>query len=133
MSNRTIKGSVAFVVAAVLAGCAVGPDYKKPDTPVAAKFAGAEESTFSAQDAQAQFWTQFGDDTLNHLVDDAFAANHDLRIALGHLAEARATRRQSLYDLAPTVTAQAGHQTQQLPASQFGFPFKASFYAASFD
>jgi multidrug efflux system outer membrane protein len=133
MSNRTIKSSVALVAAAVLAGCAVGPDYKKPDTPVAAKFAGAEESTFSAQDAQAQFWTQFGDDTLNHLVDDALAANHDLRIALGHLAEARATRRQSLYDLAPTVTAQAGHQTQQLPASQFGFPFKASFYDASFD
>ena len=133
MSNRTIKSSVALVVAAVLAGCAVGPNYKKPDTPVAAKFAGAEASTFSTQDAQSQFWKQFGDDTLDHLVDDALAANHDLRIALGHLAEARAARRQSLYDLAPTVTANASHQTQQIPTSQFGFPFKASYYDAGFD
>ncbi|MDB6087390.1 MAG: efflux transporter outer rane subunit [Gammaproteobacteria bacterium] len=133
MSNRMIRSSVALVVAAVLAGCAVGPNYKKPDTPVAAKFAGASESTFSAQDAQSQFWTQFGDGTLDHLVDDALAANHDLRIALGHLAEARAARRQSLYDLAPTVTASAGHTTQKVPAPQFGFPFTASYYDAGFD
>jgi outer membrane protein, multidrug efflux system len=128
------KQALALVVAGLIAGCTVvGPNYKRPQTPVAASFAGAEATTFSAQQAQAQFWKQFEDATLDRLIDDAFAANHDLRIALGHLAEARAARRQSLYDLAPTVTAQAGHQTQQIPATTFGFPFTASYYDATFD
>lgn len=132
MNSWTIK-AVAVVVAGALAGCAVGPDYKQPRTPVATSFAGAEASTYSSQQAQAQFWRQFNDDTLDKLVDDALAANHDLRIAVGHLVEARAARRQSLYDLAPTVTASGGHQTQKIPQVESGFPFTASYYDAGFD
>src|SRR5215469_1605331 len=90
---------------AVLTGCAVGPNYVKPATPVPAQFVGAREGAYSAQDAQAAFWTQFGDATLDHLIDDALAANHDLRIALAHLVEARAERHQAQFDFAPTVTA----------------------------
>ena len=66
-------------------------------------------------------------------MDDALNANHDLRIALGRLAEARAARHQSLYDLAPTVTAQAAHQTERVPQVQAGFPFRTSYYDAGFD
>jgi len=70
---------------------------------------------YSTDEAQSQFWTQFGDDTLDHLVDDALAANHDLRIALGRLVEARAARRESLFDLAPTVTASGGYTKEPSP------------------
>jgi multidrug efflux system outer membrane protein len=80
-----------------------------------------------------QFWKQFGDETLDKLVDESLNANHDLRIAVGRLAEARAARHQSLYDLGPTVTATAGHTTQQTSAVQFGFPFTSSYYDAGFD
>ncbi|HVW70430.1 MAG TPA: efflux transporter outer membrane subunit [Steroidobacteraceae bacterium] len=122
------------VSAAVLAGCAVGPNYKKPDTPVTRQFAGAEVNTYStAEQAQTQFWTQFGDDTLNQLVSDALTANHDLRIALGHLVEARAARRESLFDLAPTVTAKADHTNQLVPQVEAGFPLSVSYYDAGFD
>lgn len=133
MLNLNIKGSLALLVAASLAGCAVGPDYQRPETPVAKRFAGAEPTTYSSQEAQAQFWKQFHDETLDRLVEEALAANHDLRIAVGRLAEARAARHQSLYDLAPTVTASAGHQTQKVPQVQSGFPFTASYYDAGFD
>jgi len=93
MSNRTIKGGVALGRRRCAGGCAVGPDYKKPDTGRWRRNSRApRRARFSTQDAQSQFWKQFGDDTLDHLVDDALAANHDLRIALGHLAEARAAR-----------------------------------------
>ncbi|HEY3786452.1 MAG TPA: efflux transporter outer membrane subunit [Steroidobacteraceae bacterium] len=134
-----VKSTIALLVAASLAACAVGPNYKPPQTPVAKSFAGAQpfadaqSSVYSTQDAQAQFWKQFNDATLDKLVDDSLAANHDLRIALGHLMEARAARHQSLYDLGPTVTASGGHTTEQLPAVQAGFPFKTSFYDAGFD
>jgi len=54
---------------------------------------------YSTDEAQSQFWTQFGDDTLDHLVDDALAANHDLRIALGRLGKParRAVSRSSIW------------------------------------
>ncbi len=80
-----------------------------------------------------QFWRQFDDDTLDQLVSDALTANHDLRIALGNLVEARGSRRESLYDLAPTVTAAGGYTKQLTPATEFGFPFSSSYYQAGFD
>ena len=134
MPKTFIKGGVALAVAAVLAGCAVGPNYKRPDTPVAPQFAGAEAGTYSTQEQiLAQFWTQFDDETLNKLVNDALLANHDLRIALGHLVEARAARRESLFNLAPTVTAAGGHTNELVPTVQAGFPFSTSYYDAGFD
>jgi outer membrane protein, multidrug efflux system len=134
MRKQMMRRGVALAVAAVLAGCAVGPNYKRPETPVAPQFAGAEASTYSTQQqALAQFWTQFDDETLNQLVNDSLLANHDLRIALGHLVEARAARRESMFNLAPTVTAAGGHTNELVPAIQAGFPFPASYYDAGFD
>ncbi len=133
MTRQKMKAPIAFLVAATLAGCAVGPNYRKPETAVAPTFASAEPAVYTAEEAQIQFWKQFNDGTLDRLVDDALNANHDLRIAVGRLAEARAARHQSLYDLAPTVTARGGHQTQKLPQVQTGFPFTASYYDAGFD
>jgi len=134
MLNRTMNRGVALAIAAVLAGCAVGPNYKRPDTPVAQQFAGAETSAYSTgQDPQVEFWKQFEDETLNQLVSDSLIANHDLRIALGHLVEARAAKRESTFDLAPTVTAAGGHQNQLAPEAVYGFPVSASYYEAGFD
>ena len=128
-----LKRAIVLTVAGSLSACAVGPDYHRPDTPVAARFAAAEPAAFSQEQAQTQFWKQFGDETLDKLVDDALTANHDLRIALGHLAEARAARHQSLYDFAPTVTTTGGHVTRKVPQVETGFPFTASYYDAGFD
>ena len=129
IGRAVARGAVGIAIAAALAACAVGPNYKRPDTPVAPQFAGAEATTYNtAEQAQAQFWTQFDDETLNQLVNDALLANHDLRIALGHLVEARGARRESLFDLAPTVTAAGGHTNELVPTVEAGFPFATSYY-----
>jgi outer membrane protein, multidrug efflux system len=131
--SRT-RSAVALAITAVIAGCAVGPNYKRPQELLAPQFQGAQASTYiTTQDPQVQFWRQFADETLDQLVSDALTANHDLRIALGNLIEARGARRESLFDLAPTVTAAAGHTNQLAPASQYGFPFAVSYYDAGFD
>src|SRR5205807_460465 len=124
-----------LAIAAGLAGCAVGPNYQKPATSVAPQFAGAQGGPYSGADAQAKFWTEFGDDTLNRLVDQALGANHDLRIALGRLVEARAIRREARFDLTPTVTASGGYTKERFAAvdSPTGGPFNARFYDAGFD
>jgi multidrug efflux system outer membrane protein len=130
------RGAVALTVAATLAACAVGPNYKRPETQVAPQFpaATADSATYTTtQDTQVEFWRQFDDETLNQLVTDALTANHDLRIALAHLVEARGARRESYFDLAPTVTAAGGHQTQLTPSAETGYQLRASYYDAGFD
>ena len=126
---------VLAMVAAALGGCAVGPNYVKPATPVPGQFADATEGAYTGEDVQARFWTQFQDPTLDRLVDDALQANHDLRIALAHLVEARAERHQAQFDLAPTVTASGGYTKQQFAAvdSGFGTTYTESYYNAGFD
>jgi outer membrane protein, multidrug efflux system len=134
MNSSNVRGTVAALLVAIsLAGCAVGPNYKEPARPAAPAFGAAEPSLYSSEQAQAQFWKQFGDGTLDGLVDDALHANHDLRVAVGRLAEARAARHQALYDLAPTVTAEGGHQTQLYPDAEVGYAYRASYYDAGFD
>lgn len=134
MITRRVRGVAELLAIALsLSSCAVGPDYHRPDSKVGSSFAAAEATLYSSQQAQSQFWRQFGDDTLDSLVGDALSANHDLRIAVGHLAEARALRHESVYDLAPTVTASGGHQTQQVPQAEIGFPYHSSYYDSSVD
>jgi multidrug efflux system outer membrane protein len=133
--SRLLK-PLALLAAGMLASCAVGPNYHKPPTPVAGQFAGAEASTYSSDEGESRFWTAFGDQTLDKLVDEALEANHDLRLALGRVIEARASRRESLFDLAPKVTAAGGYTKQQLNGAQEGFPggpFQAQYYQAGFD
>lgn len=119
----------------LLAACAVGPDYKPPATDPAPQFDQVDAGAFSTESAVAQFWTQFEDHTLQRLVDDALSSNHDLRIALTRVAEARALRGESRLDLAPTVTAGAGYSDQRLADAQLtpGTPRDQKLYDAGFD
>jgi outer membrane protein, multidrug efflux system len=133
MRYRRFRNAAGLLVTAAVSACAVGPNYRPPHTTVAPAFADAEPAVYSPDQGQAQFWRQFGDDILDKLVNDALSSNHDLRVALGHLAEARAERGESLYDLAPTVTIAGGHQTQRVPQVEFGFPYTSSYYDANFD
>jgi len=124
-----------LALVALLAGCAVGPNYVKPDLPVAQTFAGAAGGPYLSEEARAKFWTQFGDATLEALVDAALEANHDLRIALGHLVEARAERRQAQFDLAPTVTMSGGYTNERFSQVQSltGSALDARYYDVGFD
>ena len=121
----------------LLAACAVGPDYKPPETDAAQRFDNLDPEAFATEATVAQFWTLFEDETLEQLVADALAANHDLRIALSRVAEARALRGETRLDLAPTVTAGAGYADQRLADVQLnGTPFvprDQELYDAGFD
>lgn len=126
---------LTLAAVAALAGCAVGPNYVRPKTPVAAQFAGAEPDVYTNQKTQVEFWQQFDDATLDQLVGDSLTANYDLRIAVGRLVQARALRNQSEFDLAPTVTASGGYTAQRTPAVEdpFGGAYTTKLYNAGFD
>jgi len=79
------KAILSLLIAVVLTGCAIGPDYKRPtiNTPAAWR---VEEK--EAQDkANTAWWHQFEDDVLNGLIDEALKQNNDLRIATSRVDE----------------------------------------------
>ena len=99
------KFSVAALIALVLSACAVGPDYEQPESEVPAEFVRADSETYTNAEMEADFWRRLEDPMLTQLVDDALAANHDLRIALARVERSRALLRESGFDRYPTVTA----------------------------
>ncbi|HET9108573.1 MAG TPA: efflux transporter outer membrane subunit [Steroidobacteraceae bacterium] len=139
-----MRKSIALIaLSAALSGCTVGPSYVRPTTHVANRFptaaAGGAQSAgkriYSSSRTQIEFWKQFDDPVLDTMVSDALQANYDLRIALGHLVQARALRNESLYGLAPTVTASGGYTKQRVPAVEdpFGGPYHTKLYDAGLD
>lgn len=81
--------------ASALTACAAGPDYKAPATPTtaAAPFIGATGPAVSTTAAQDRWWTLYRDPLLNRLVEDALAANTDIRVAVARIERARASLR----------------------------------------
>lgn len=121
---------------ALAAGCAVGPDYVRPQTAAPQTFA-QFDAVYAAEAPVAEFWRGFDDPLLTQLVEGALAHNHDLRAALGRLDQARAIARLSRHDLLPTVTAGAGYTDARASADQApGVPRQqrdSELYDAGFD
>ncbi|MFJ4292837.1 efflux transporter outer membrane subunit [Cupriavidus sp. NPDC089707] len=71
---------VAVAIWAMLAsGCALGPDYTRPETPVPPAW--RIEYPQAADVANTRWWEQFDDPVLNTLIDTSLRENRDLEIA----------------------------------------------------
>ena len=93
--------SYAVLVASLaLGGCAVGPDFQSPaapdrqsytrDTqPASVEAAGTTQTFIHADNALSMWWTQFGSDALDRLVDAALHNSPTLAQAQAKLTEAR--------------------------------------------
>jgi multidrug efflux system outer membrane protein len=103
-----------------LGGCAVGPNYHRPEIPVDPHFANAGEPGFAEGDPVEHYWTGFADPTLTSLIEDSVAHNTDLRAAEANLRAARAARRLAGFDQYPTINLAASYthnldSQEQLP------------------
>jgi outer membrane protein, multidrug efflux system len=116
-TGRLTHGWAASAAALLLAGCTVGPNYHRPDTPVDAHFTNASEPGFVEGDAIQRYWIGFQDPILTGLIEDALAHNKDLSIAAANLQAARAAKRLAGFDLYPTATI-AGGYTHNLDSQQ---------------
>jgi multidrug efflux system outer membrane protein len=93
------------VVAALLAGCTVGPNYSRPATPVPPAYAEPHASS-DLSDAKLSLWWQgFGDPELAKLVNRAIAQNLDVVTAAARIREARANERVAGAAALPEVSA----------------------------
>jgi multidrug efflux system outer membrane protein len=98
---RWINWAGLAVLGIGLAGCSVGPNYKRASAPVETNYIGATNVYLGgtndwklaqpqAELPKGKWWEIFGDAELNQLETNAAAANQDLKAAVAVFAEARA-------------------------------------------
>ena len=98
------RTAAVVVPVLLLAGCAVGPNYKRPAVAVPNQYRGAVTDPASLADRK---WSElFQDDVLRQLVGDALEHDFDLGIASQRVLEARARYRITRADEFPNLTAQ---------------------------
>src|SRR5499427_5660739 len=77
----------------LLAGCAVGPNYKRPQAAVPTHWTvGPTRGTEAKSPETDEWWASFQDAELNSLVERSASRNLDLKLALERVQEARAAR-----------------------------------------
>jgi multidrug efflux system outer membrane protein len=94
MATRARHIVATAVVGAVLTGCAVGPNYKRPLVPVPERFYGDERAAAAVAEARsladAPWWDVFDDPILKALIEHALRNGFDARLAAARVEEARA-------------------------------------------
>jgi hypothetical protein len=140
------RASLLLAAGIFIAGCSVGPNYKRPSAPSATKWDLAEPWREGApKDAipKGQWWTVFHDEDLNALETQALAANQTIKISIARLEQARATAAIQVAALFPTLNTSPSAERQRLsgnrpnngvpitlrPATQnnFAVPFTVSY------
>ncbi|SOE64010.1 efflux transporter, outer membrane factor (OMF) lipoprotein, NodT family [Burkholderia sp. OK233] len=104
--------AVAAALATVLAGCVVGPDYKRPAAEIPASYKEAAPGWKVAQPAdqhdRGDWWTIYQDPQLNALEDQLNASNQTIAQFAAAYRQARALVGEARAAYFPTIGASAG-------------------------
>ena len=100
--TRSVRIIFSFVVAALLSGCTIGPDYKRPAVARPETFRG-QATAEAASLADVPWWEAFQDPILKGLIQDALGSNYDVRIAAARVQEARANLGVARSDYFPSL------------------------------
>ncbi len=144
-SLKPITGTT--LAAMMLAACAVGPDFKQPaapavdrytDTPLPAQTgsaagAGGDAQRFSpGASVPSQWWTLFGSEHLDTLVDQAFAGSPTVVAAQAALRQSQEQYKVVRSDLFPTIDGSATVNRQKVSGASYnGAPNIFTLYDAS--
>lgn len=130
VTGRSLRRSWYVLPWVIVAGCAVGPDFKTPAAPAVDRYSaapvpvqtaattapvhgGEAQILLAGQPVPQQWWQLFGSEKLNALVDEAFAASPSVTSARSALTRAEELlNAQRGYQL-PTVDAGFGAQRQK--------------------
>jgi outer membrane protein, multidrug efflux system len=124
-----MRRSPFWAVILAVAGCAVGPDYRRPSADVPPAWqpdAPWHEAAPSDGALKGDWWRLFQDDALNPLVDRALTGNQDLRVAAARLEQARelvTVARSSLFPwVGLSAAADRGKISANRPLSEYSLP-----------
>ena len=89
--SRRMASFGILTAAMLICGCAVGPDFQKPDAPTPEGWLETAEASISTDASDhREWWKGFGDPALEALIERAYAENQALEIAGLRVYEARA-------------------------------------------
>lgn len=138
--------TLALVVSTSLASaCAVGPDYHRPQAPLAEQYIGRPAIEARTATTTANFvtwWEGFGDPQLSALVSQALVQNLDMAQAQARVAQARAALGAADAALLPSATlngqAARAYQSVETPLGQIldataGYNRYGNSYEANLD
>jgi NodT family efflux transporter outer membrane factor (OMF) lipoprotein len=104
-----IRHQIVFaVMSLLLASCAVGPDYKRPDVATQATFKEADNwkiATPNDDTNRGKWWEAFGDRELNILVEQVDINNQNLKLAEAKYRQAQALGASARSSFFPTISA----------------------------
>lgn len=95
--------TLGILSAAMLAGCAVGPNYQRPPINSPASFRFDDTGTNGAF-PQLTWWQVYQDQILQALIREAFTNNFDFRIAATRVEQARAFAMQARSQFVPSAS-----------------------------
>jgi NodT family efflux transporter outer membrane factor (OMF) lipoprotein len=124
--------AVGGAVLLLIAGCAVGPDFKRPDAPKVTNYiatplsntvstanviGGAAQHFATGADIAADWWSLFHSEALNAMIGQSLTNNPDLKAAQGALSAARENFLAHRGSYFPVVTAGFSASRQKQPGT----------------
>ena len=102
----------SFFLLLFLCGCLSGPNFQKPEIAISQKFIEAKK-TQKIQDIK-DWWVNFYDADLQHLIDHAIQKNFDVEIAKEKIREARAMYNLEKAKLFPEIDINGNYERRQV-------------------
>src|SRR6266446_1291172 len=130
MRHPLIHSALLVIVANLLVGCTVGPNYRKPVIPVPNAYHGPDDHPQDQAQAQAAsfadlpWWQIFQDPVLQDLIRRCLKQNYDLQTATEKITQARAQLMVPRSNQYPQVTASGVAVDER---SFQGFPTKTRY------
>jgi multidrug efflux system outer membrane protein len=120
--SRFFSG-LSLAALALLTGCAVGPDYKRPEAAaIPTTYAGAIDGWKVAQPqgqlSKGKWWEIFADPELSALEEQAAGANQQLKAAVQRFAEARARLDVTRSGFFPNLSVSGSYARQHTSANE---------------
>jgi outer membrane protein, multidrug efflux system len=99
----TLLAGCGILSGLLLAGCAIGPSYKRPEAGAPTAFRGDRQPGATNSFADLPWWDVFQDDTLRGIIRTALTNNYDLRIATTRVEQAQALSAEARSQFFPAI------------------------------
>lgn len=121
------RPAAAALLLALASGCAVGPNYVRPEIDAPAEYRSAVDPAEARSLADLPWWEVFDDPVLQQLVQTALEGNYDLATAVKNVEQARALVGVTQSQFYPQIQYQGVASRQREPFQQFGGAGSATF------
>jgi outer membrane protein, multidrug efflux system len=132
--------SIVCIAVAILAGCAVGPNYQPPKTSAPSQWTSSlNGGETNGPTDLARWWQSFNDTNLNSFMLTAAQSNLTLKVAEAHVREARYQKSVVSAGLWPSLSGGGSYSRNHYgahsfpPLGGFGVPLDYNLYNANFD